>query len=173
MSDLVFIAFDTEAQAEEVKKRILDMQKEYLIEVEDAVIATRDPNGKVNLQQLTNTTAAGALNGAFWGMLVGWIFLMPVVGAAVGAAGGALGGALTDVGISDDQMRRDAQAALAPGKAGLFLLIKKMTTDKVLEDLRGVGGTVIHTSFDHAKDEALKAALAGSAPPAASEAPMA
>ncbi len=166
MSDLVFIAFDNEAKAEEVRQKILDMQKEYLIQVDDAVIATRDANGKINLHQLNNTTAQGALGGAFWGMLIGWIFLMPVVGAALGAAGGALGGALTDVGISDDQMRSDAQAALAPGKAGLFLLISKMTTDKVLEDLKGIGGTVIRTSFDHAKDEALKAALAGAPIPA-------
>lgn len=167
MSDLVFIAFDNEEKAEEVRKKVLEMQKEYLIEVEDAVIATRDPNGKINLHQMTNTTAQGAMGGALWGMLIGWIFLMPVVGAALGAAGGALGGALTDYGISDDQMRADAQAALSPGKAGLFLLIKKMTTDKVLEELRGVGGKVIQTSFEHAKDEALKAALAGSTPPPA------
>jgi len=164
MSDLVFIMFDSEAKAEEVRNKVLDMQREYLINVEDAVIATRDEHGRVHLNQLVNTTATGAVSGALWGTLIGWIFLMPVVGAAVGAASGALGGALTDVGINDDQMRRDAQAALTPGTAGLFLLIRKMTTDKVLEDLKGVGGTVIRTSFDHAKEEALKAALAAPAP---------
>jgi uncharacterized membrane protein len=41
-----------------------------------------------------------------------------------------------------------------------------MTTDKVLEDLKGVGGTVITTSFDHAQEEKLREALAGVAPPA-------
>jgi uncharacterized membrane protein len=163
MSDLVFIAFDSEAKAEEVRTKVLDMQKDYLISVEDAVIATRDDRGRIKLNQLMHPTAAGAVSGAFWGMLIGWIFLLPVVGAAVGAASGALGGALIDVGINDDQMRQDAQAALTPGKAGLFLLIRKMTTDKVLADLKGVGGTVIRTSFDHAKEEALKAALAGQA----------
>jgi uncharacterized membrane protein len=132
--------------------------------VEDAVIATRDDRGRIKLNQLMHPTAAGAVSGAFWGMLIGWIFLLPVVGAAVGAASGALGGALTDVGTNDDQMRQDAQAALTPGKAGLFLLIRKLTTDKVLADLQGVGGTVIRTSFGHAKEEALKAALAGQVP---------
>jgi uncharacterized membrane protein len=65
-------------------------------------------------------------------------------------------------------MRTQANEALKPGTAGLFLLIRKMTTDKVLEDLKGVGGTVIRTSFDHAKEEALKAALVAHlpAPPA-------
>ena len=94
-------------------------------------------------------------------MLIGWIFLMPVAGAAVGAASGALGGSLVDVGINEQEMKTQANEALKPGTAGLFLLIRKMTTDKVLEDLKGVGGTVIRTSFDHAKENALKDALAG------------
>lgn len=100
--------------------------------------------------------ASGAVSGAFWGMLIGWLFLMPVAGAAVGAAGGALGGSLIDVGINDEDMRTQANEALKPGTAGLFLLIRRMATDKVLEDPKGVGGTVIRTSFDHAKEEALR-----------------
>ena len=159
MSDLVFIAFDSEKKAEEVRDKVLSMQREYLIEIGDAVIATRDDSGRVKLNQLMHPTAAGAVSGAFWGMLIGWLFLMPVAGAALGAAGGALGGALTDVGINDEDMKRQANEALKPGTAGLFLLIRKMTTDKVLDDLKGVGGTVIRTSFDHAKEEALQAAL--------------
>ena len=124
------------------------------------MIATRDDKGRIKLNQLMHPAAAGAVSGAFWGMLIGWIFFLPIVGAAVGAASGALGGALTDVGINDNQMREEARAALTAGKAGLFLLIRKMTTDKVLEDLKGVGGTVIRTSFDHAKENELRAALA-------------
>ena len=164
MSDLVFIAFDTEKQAEEVRDKVLAMQREYLIEVEDAVIATRDEKGRVKLNQLMHPAASGAVSGAFWGMLIGWLFLMPVAGAAVGAGAGALGGALVDVGINDEDMRSQANEALKPGTAGLFLLIRKMTTDKVLDDLKGVGGTVIKTSFDHAKEDALKAALAAHVP---------
>ncbi len=173
MSDLVFIAFDTEQQAEEVREKVLGLQKDYLIEIGDAVIAVRDANGRVKLNQIIHPAASGAVSGAFWGMLVGWLFMMPIAGAAVGAAGGALGGSLVDVGINDDDMRRQANEALKPGTAGLFLLIRKMTTDKVLEDLKGLGGTVIRTSFDHAKEQALQAALAAQVPvaPAAVEAP--
>jgi len=164
MSDLVFIAFENEKKAEEVRDRVLGMQKEYLIEVSDAVIATRDENGRVKLNQLMHPAATGAVSGAFWGMLIGWLFLMPVAGAAVGAGSGALGGSLVDVGIDDQEMKTQANEALKPGTAGLFLLIRKMTTDKVLEDLKGVGGTVVRTSFDHAKENALKEALAGRVP---------
>ncbi|WP_298428485.1 DUF1269 domain-containing protein [Rhodoblastus sp.] len=159
MSDLVFIAFDNEQKAEEVRDRILAMQREYLIDIGDAVIAVRDEKGRVKLNQLVNTTAAGAASGALWGTLIGFLFMMPLAGAAVGAAGGALGGALTDIGINDEDMKRQANEALKPGMAGLFLLIRKMTTDKVLEDLKGVGGTVIRTSFDHAMEDKLRQAL--------------
>jgi uncharacterized membrane protein len=171
MSDLVFIAYDNEQKAEEVRDKVLAMQREYLIEIGDAVIAVRDDKGRVKLIQLVNTTAAGAASGAFWGMLVGWLFMMPLAGAAVGAAGGALGGALTDVGINDEDMKRQANDALKPGMAGLFLLIRKMTTDKVLEDLKGAGGTVIKTSLDNAQEEKLREALAGVAPPPAAPEP--
>jgi uncharacterized membrane protein len=159
MSDLVFIAFDSEAKAEEVRQKILAMQKEYLVELGDAVVAVKDANGRIKLNQLLNNTAIGALSGAFWGTLVGLIFLAPLVGTAIGAASGALGGRLTDTGISD-QFMKDAAGALQPGTAGLFLLIRKMTTDKVLADLRGIGGKVMRTSFDETKEAALREALA-------------
>ena len=166
MSDLVFIAFDSEKKAEEVRDKVLEMSKEYVIDIGDAVIVTRDEKGRVKLNQLMHPAAGGAVSGAFWGMLIGWLFAMPLAGAAFGAAGGALGASLVDVGINDQDMKRQANEALKPGAAGLFLLIRKMTTDKVLEDLKGVGGTVIKTSFDHAKEEALKEALKPHLPPA-------
>jgi uncharacterized membrane protein len=165
ISDLVVIAFPSEAKAEEVRHKILDLQKDYLIELGDAVIAVKQPNGTVKLNQLIHTTAMGAVSGAFWGTLIGLIFLMPLAGAAIGAASGALGGALTDVGINDAFMKEVAET-LQSGNAALFLLIRKLTTDKVLADLKGVGGTVLRTSFDHTKEDALRAALAGiSLPP--------
>lgn len=172
MSDLVEIVFPTEAKAEEVRQKLLGMQKEYLIELGDAVIAVKDHKGRVKLNQLINTTAAGAVSGTFWGTLIGLIFLMPLAGAAIGAASGAIGGALTDVGLNDKWMK-DAAAAIKPGEAALFLLVRKVTGDKVLEGLKGEGGRVMRTSLDHTKEAALQAALAGvqaAVPPAASAA---
>jgi uncharacterized membrane protein len=160
MSDLVVIAFPTEAKAEEVRQKLFSMQKEYLIELSDAVIAVKDVQGHVKLNQLVNTTAAGAVSGAFWGSLIGLIFLMPLAGAALGAASGTLGGYLTDVGINDNWMKETA-AVIQPGTAALFVLVRKVTGDKVLEALKGEGGTVLKTSLDHTKEAALQAALAG------------
>src|SRR5712692_3932474 len=162
MADLVQITFPSEERAEQVRQKLLDMQKEYLIELADAVIAVKQPNGHVKLNQLFNPTTSGAVSGTFWGALIGLIFLMPLAGAAIGAASGALGGALSDVGIND-QFMKDAAQSLQSGNAALFLLIRKMTTDKVLAALQGEGGTVLRTSFDHTQEEALRQALAGAA----------
>ncbi len=159
MADLVQIAFSSEEEAERVRQKLLKMQGEYLIELSDAVIATKQPDGHVKLNQLFHPTAAGALSGTFWGSLIGLLFLNPLAGAAIGAASGAIGGALTDVGINDNFMKESA-SALQSGQAALFLLIRKMTTDKVLAALQGEGGTVMRTSFDETKEQALRDALA-------------
>lgn len=158
MSDLVVIAYPSEEKAEEVRKKLLSMQQEYLIELGDAVVAVKNVDGSIKLNQLFHTTAAGAVSGTFWGTLVGLVFLMPLVGAAIGAASGALGGYMTDVGINDDFMKDSAQV-LQPGTAALFVLIRRMTADKVLDGIRGEGGTVLRTSLDHTKEQALRDAL--------------
>ena len=145
MSDLVVLVFPTEAKAEEVRQKLLAMQKEYLIELGDAVIAVKDSKGNIKLNQLINTTAAGAVTGTFWGALIGLIFLMPLAGAALGAASGTLSGYLTDVGI-DDKWMKETAAAIQPGTAALFVLVRKVTADKVLDRLKGEGGTVLKTS---------------------------
>jgi uncharacterized membrane protein len=118
MSDLVVVAFPSEAKAEDVRQKLLDLQSEYLIELEDAVIAIKQANGRVKLNQLLHPAAAGAAYGSLWGLIVGMIFLMPAVGAAVGAASGAIGGALTDVGIHDGFIREVA-ATLESGSAAV------------------------------------------------------
>ena len=93
-----------------------------------------------------------------WGSLIGLLFMMPLAGAAMGAAGGALGGKLSDLGINDDFMK-EAAASLQSGNAALFLLIRKMTTEKVIEELRNSGGKIMRSSFDDAKEGELRAAL--------------
>jgi uncharacterized membrane protein len=158
MSTLIAIVYPTEAKAEEVRQRLFAMQKEYLIKVGDAVIATKTEGGKIKLNQLVNTTAAGAASGSFWGLLIGVLFLNPLLGVAMGAASGAIGGALTDVGINDVFMK-DLAANLEPGKGALFVLIQEMTADKVLKEISSYGGVVLKTSLDETKEQVLRDAL--------------
>ncbi|MBU3030023.1 DUF1269 domain-containing protein [Paracoccus marinaquae] len=168
MSDLIVIAFDDEATGFELRTELVKMQQEYLIEMEDAVVVTRAAEDDIKLHQAVNLTAAGAVGGGFWGTLVGMLFLNPLLGAAVGAASGALAGRLSDVGINDNFMRDVAQA-LQPGGSAVFVLVRKMTGDKVLERLEQFHkrGRVLRTSLSRENEDKLREALSGEARPAA------
>ena len=158
MSTLVVIGYDDQFKADEVRLKLLKMQKDYLIDMEDAVVAVKDPKGKVRLHQAVNLTAAGAVSGGFWGALIGLIFLNPLLGMAVGASAGAVSGALTDLGI-DDKFMKELAATMKPGSSVLFVLVRKATPDKVLEEIKGSGGKVLRTSLSHDDEAKLQAAL--------------
>lgn len=158
MADLLVIEYETEARAEEVRRRLLGLQTEYLIQLGDAVVAVKQDDGTVKLNQLMPMGKAGAMGGALWGSLIGLLFMMPLAGAAVGAASGFIGGKLSDFGINDPFMKEVA-ATLQSGNAALFLLIRKMTADKVMAELQGSGGKIMRSSFDETKEAELRAAL--------------
>ncbi len=155
MSDLVVIAFKEEHTAFEMRAKLVKLQKEYLLEMEDVVVVTKDEKGKVKLHQAVNLTAAGAAGGTFWGMLIGLIFLNPLVGAVIGAGAGALSGKLSDIGINDDFMK-ELGKTLTPGASAIFVLVRKVTTDKVLEGIKEFKGKVLKTSLTIDKEEALQ-----------------
>ena len=158
MSTLVVIGYDDEFKAQEVRLKLRKLQKVYLIDLEDAVVAVKDAKGKIKLHQAINLTAAGAIGGGFWGSLIGLIFLNPLLGAAVGATAGAVSGALADVGI-DDKFMKELASNMNPGSSALFVLVRKATPDKVLAELEGSGGKVLKTSLSHDDEAKLQAAL--------------
>ena len=158
MSTLVVIEYNEPYKAEETRLLLRKMQKDYLIDLEDAVVAVKDQQGKVKLHQAVNLTAAGAVSGGFWGALIGLLFLNPVLGLAIGAGAGAASGALTDVGIND-QFMTELAGGMTPGSSALFVLVRKATPDKVLEELKGTGGKILKTSLTHEDEARLQAAL--------------
>jgi uncharacterized membrane protein len=162
MSDLIVIAFKDEQTAFALRAELAKMQKEYLIEMEDVVVVTKDDKGKVKLHQAANLTAMGAVTGGFWGMLIGLIFLNPLLGVAVGAGAGAVSGALSDIGV-DDKMMKELAASFKPGCSAVFVLVRKATGDKVLEGLKEFTGKgkVLQTSLAKDKEEELRAVIEG------------
>jgi uncharacterized membrane protein len=120
-------------------------------------VVTRDATGKVTLNQSINLVTGGAIGGGVWGTLIGILFLNPLVGAAVGAGAGALAGKFSDIGI-DDAFLRDVGHSLDKGGAAVGMLIRKITTDKVMERLEPFRekGRVIHTSLSHEAEAGLK-----------------
>ena len=158
MSTLIVVGYNALFKAEEIRLKLLRMQREHLIDLEDAVVAIKDAKGNVKLHQAVNLTAAGAVSGGFWGSLIGLIFLNPLLGLAVGATAGAVSGALSDVGI-DDNFMKELAATMTPNSSALFVLVRKSTPDKVLEEIKGTGGKILKTSLSHEDENKLQEAL--------------
>ena len=82
MSELIVVGFKDPEEADRVLLRLSKLKREYLIDIEDAVVIVRDDAGKVHLKQSINTVTAGTttgfLSGGLWGTLVGFIFLNPL-----------------------------------------------------------------------------------------------
>lgn len=157
MSDLVAIAYPDVATAQQVAGNLGEAVKQHLIELDDVVVVERREDGKVKLHQ-PSLAGIGAAGGALWGGLIGLIFFMPLFGMALGAAAGAASGALADHGV-DDKFMKQLGSELEPGKAALILLIRKVTTDKILPQIQ-IPGTVIQTSLSDENEQQLRDALA-------------
>ena len=166
MSELVVVAFKNEHEADQVLNKLRELEKEYLVDLEDAVVVVRDAKGKVRIKQALPMVRLGAVGGAAWGglfgLLVGLLFLNPLLGwatgLAMGAGAGALSGALTDYGINDEFVKNIGKS-LEPGSSALFTLVRRVNVDKVLPELKGFGGKILRTSLTNEQEQRLRAAL--------------
>src|SRR3954454_7190609 len=158
MSTLVVLKFDSVDGARQMRDRLLSLQKQQLLEVQDAAIMSKSADGKPKLEQLQNMTGAGALGGAFWGMLFGLLFFIPILGLAVGAAAGALSGSLVDVGIDDDFIK-SVRAKVTPGTSALFLMSSNAVMDKIRDAFEGNQPELIETNLSNEQEAALRAAF--------------
>lgn len=160
MSDLVVLALDTEIGAEEMRDELVRLQKEHLITLSDAAVVVRQQDGHVKVKQAVSLVGVGAMGGAFWGLLIGILFWMPWLGMIIGAASGALAGRFSDIGV-DDEFIEQVGSTVQPGNSALFLLVEKVTPDKVITDLMKFKNVkVLKTSLSQEQEDKLKAAFA-------------
>lgn len=158
MSNLVVVAYPDEYRAAEVLAALRRLNKQYLIDLEDACYVTKDARGKIKLHQNTSLAGAGAAWGGLWGMLIGLLFFVPFLGFAIGAGMGAIAGKLSDYGI-DDKFAKQLTSTLQPNSSALFVLVQRSTPDKVVPELAKYGGTILQTSLPKETEDKLRAAL--------------
>jgi uncharacterized membrane protein len=166
MSDLLILGFDGFHTADEVLNKLRSLQKEYLIDLEDACVVERDTDGKVHIKQAVNLTAIGAATGgsqgALWGALIGLLFLNPLagmaIGAVAGAGAGALSGSLSDYGIRDDFVKKLGDT-IPKGSSALCVLVRSVTEDKVIPELERYQPRLLKTSLSNEQEAKLRAAL--------------
>jgi uncharacterized membrane protein len=160
MATLTVWKFDTARGAEDALAVLARMQKEELIQINDAAYVTW-PEGKKKpkTEQANNLAGAGALGGSFWGLLFGLIFFVPLLGMAVGAAMGALAGSMSDVGIDDDFIR-GVREHVTPGTSALFVMTSNAVVDKVVDEFKASGATLISTNLSKEQEDQLREAFA-------------
>ena len=163
MTDMLVLGFDGVDTAANVKNKLLELNSQFLLKLDQIVEVVRQPDGKVKIKEEPRLTGVAALGGAFWGLLVGLIFFIPVAGLAVGAASGAIWGHFAKWGISKD-FTKQIDAAIQPGQSGLFVLAENVKIDRVIPMLTTYHPRVIRTSLTLAQEAQLKDAFGGSAP---------
>jgi uncharacterized membrane protein len=165
MSSLVVLAFDTMDGAANVRDKLYELQKQELLKLEDAAVVVRKEDGKVKVDQAVSLVGAGALGGAFWGMLIGLFFFAPWLGMAIGAVTGAISGKFSDIGI-DDEFIKSVSESIEPGNSAVFLLVRDVQQERVMEEIEGYAPTVLRTNLSPEQEENLREAFGAEAPPA-------
>jgi uncharacterized membrane protein len=152
MSNLAVVGFDEPHKAEEARLKLQELQSENLLDLADVVVAVKDESGKIKLHHEGNLISDPAVFQGFCGSLANLI--------VVNATAGASSGALTDVGINDHFMK-ELTATLIPSSSALFVLTRSPTPDRerLLEELKGLGGKILMTSLPHSDEARLQAAL--------------
>lgn len=169
MGQLVVLGFDGIGSADDVLNKLRGLKAQHLIDLEDAVVVERDAEGKVHIKQAVNLTrlgaASGGLSGAFWGMLVGLLFLNPLagmaIGAGAGAGAGALSGSLMDYGVNDEFVKKLADT-IPNNSSALFVLVREVTIDKVTAEIRPWNPRLLNTSMTSEQEAKLVEALKAS-----------
>lgn len=125
-----------------------------------AIVEWGDGDRKPHARQVTDTPAAAALDGGFWGLLFGLVFFVPLLGAEIGATTGALTDALADVGIDDHFINR-VRDQVTPGTSALFLLTSGPIVAQVSAAFAdGPRADLIATDLDTDQEAALRAVFA-------------
>ena len=160
MATLTAWAFPDVNGADQAITRLQDLQRQQLINIQDAaVVSWENGKKKPKTRQLNNLAGAGALGGAFWGMLFGLIFFVPLLGAAVGAAVGAMSGSMADVGI-DDGFINGVKQRVTPGTSALFLLTSDAVIDRVKEVFSGANAELITSNLSNEQEAKLREVFA-------------
>lgn len=161
MSELIIIGYDDHAAAEQASAKVLELQRDFVVELTGLAVVRVDPDGKKHIDTPGSIVGASASSGAIWGMIIGLLFLVPGLGLLFGGAWGALMGVATKSGINRS-LRDRVDGLLTPGKAALVVMASKLTEDKFSSAMAEFGGTVLKTSLSGEDEKALAEELAGS-----------
>jgi uncharacterized membrane protein len=160
MSDLIAIGYPDETTAQAAADEAQRRAKELTIEPDAIAVIVRDSEGEFHAHTSHHSVEDGTTWGMLWGLLFGALFFAPFLGVAIGAGLGAIMGRVTKAGVDND-FQDQVRDLLKPGTSALFLMVDKVTPDRVVDALSQYGGTVLKSSLSQEGEKELRDALHG------------
>lgn len=158
MSELIILGYDDHATAEQAYDQVLQLQKDFIVDLAGLAVVRVDPDGKQHVDTPARIVGASAASGALWGLIFGLLFLVPGFGFIVGGLWGAVLGRLGKSGINR-AFRDKVHGLLQPGKAAVVVLARKITEDKFSAAMSAFGGTVLKSSLSEEDEKGLMTEL--------------
>jgi uncharacterized membrane protein len=133
-------------------KTILDMlesmNQALTIDLEDAVMITRETDGKIKTHETTDvSTRKGAKRGLIAGGILGVIFPPSLIATALAGGGiGAIWGKIKDSGVKHDDIKELADS-LTGNQAALIVLVSQNTAEATQRALGSYEGEVVNKLY--------------------------
>lgn len=176
MHELVVMGFQERYKADALLTAMDDLEKQCVIDLEDAAIVVKTTDGTVQVEQamdaFSQIPTSAALYFGFLGALLGWILSSGwLAGVAIGLQAGLLFGwilgtaaaSVSDVGVPADVVR-ELSETIIPGSVAVALAIRgEVNSVKVIEKLKEYDGRLIQTTLTGEEATLLRKALAEAA----------
>lgn len=134
MSELVIVSFEGKFQAEDVLLRLLKLEQANLLDLDDAVVVTKNTAGKVRVKGYHDlTTPVPELGNELWGGIISAVVFHRDLEIAQD--------------VFDPSFLTEVETSLKPNSSALFVLVRSAQPEPVLTALAGVGGEIIRTTL--------------------------
>ena len=147
MSELIALAFNEKHKADEVMLSLLELEEAHLIDLEDAVVITKNSVGKIRLKPYYDLLAASkGLSSRFWGQLINMLLQ------------DEYNSDLAKIGI-DRPFVEQIEANMLPDTSAIFIFVNRADPDLVTKTLGKFKGTILQTTLSKKQRTELEAAL--------------
>jgi uncharacterized membrane protein len=139
--------FEDPQGAERASRNLKIAQDEGLVKLVDhAVLSWPVGAPRPTMSEKHQETLHATGWGAFWGILIGALFFVPVVGGVAGAAIGAISKATAGTGISKEELEK-IRTQLTEGTSALFAVTDEGNLDRLGERFHGMHSTLLATNL--------------------------
>jgi uncharacterized membrane protein len=155
------VGFNEMGRADQVRQRIIELGDKKDLTLFDSAVAVRFFDGSLTLDGEPFVVASNPQGHNFASFLASLALIVPpLTSAAVGALERSTRAATAAaVGIGEDFVS-EVEERIKPGTSALFVLDLAGDMDAILQEIRGLGGTVLKTSVDLERAKLIQATLA-------------